>query len=490
MESSYLSAEQLSSALRAGTVTSVELTDEAIARIERDDTMINAICVPDFDRARAAARRADQARARGADLPLLGIPVTVKESYDIAGLPTTWGMPQYANYLPAEDAVAVARVKAAGAVVLGKTNVPLMLRDWQSYNELYGTTANPWDPTRTAGGSSGGSAAALAAGFGALSLGSDLAGSLRNPAHCCGIYAHKPTFGLVATRGMVPPPAPALPIDGEMAVCGPMARTARDLTTLLEVMAGPDPSTHGLAYAMRLPPARHRRLADFRVLVLDEHPFLPTGSAVRAAVHRVGGALADAGARVEQHSPLLPDPVDAAILYAQLLTSHAAARIPLEVYERLRTSAAELGADDRGLDAARLRGTVMSHREWLETDIRREQHRHSWRRFFAEFDAVVCPIAPTPAFPHDHNPDRRARRIDIDGLEHPYLDHSLWPGLATMPGLPATAIPAGHSLEGLPVGVQLIGPMFEDRTPLRLAELLEQAIGGFRPAAESADRSR
>lgn len=479
MEWSFQAAEDLADALRAGEVSSVELTDEAIARVEQDDKMINAICVPDFDRARAAARDADRARARGEDRPLLGVPVTVKESYDVAGLPTTWGMPPYRNHVPAEDAVQVSRLRTAGAVILGKTNVPLGLQDIQSFNEIYGTTSNPWDHGRTPGGSSGGSAAALASGFGALSIGSDLAGSLRTPAHFCGVYAHKPTLGLTATRGMVPPPGPALPVDLDLAVAGPMARTARDLALLLDVMAGPDPLTLGMAYRLALPPARHERLCDFRVLVLDEHPFIPTGSAVRAGVNRVAAALADGGARVERHSPLLPDLAEAATLYMRLLVSGSVARFPIESHERLRTRAAELGADDQSLDAVRLRAMVSSHRDWLEAANRREVHRHGWRRLFAEFDAVVCPITPTPAFPHDHGPSPLERRIDIDGVGYPYFDQLVWAGLATMPGLPATAVPAGRSPEGLPVGVQLIGPMFEDRTPLRLAELLEREIGGF-----------
>ncbi|MFE9393150.1 amidase [Streptomyces sp. NPDC006784] len=480
MEWNFPTAGQLAAALRAGEVTSVELTDEAIARIERDDDALNAICVRDFDRARDAARGADQARVRGADRPLLGIPVTVKESYDVAGLPTTWGMPHHRNHVPAEDAVQVSRLKAAGAVVLGKTNVPLGLQDIQSFNEIYGTTNNPWDHRRTSGGSSGGSAAALASGFGALSIGSDLAGSLRTPAHFCGIYAHKPTLGLAPIRGMVPPPGPALPVEHDLAVVGPMARTARDLTLLLDVMAGPDPLTSGAAYHLTLPPARHERLRDFRVLVLDDHPLIPTGSAVRAGVNRVADALADGGARVERHSPLLPDLAEAAMLYRQFLFSGSAAHFPVEEHEQLRARAAQLSPDDQSLDAAVLRGMVVSHRDWLRANNGRELHRHGWRRFFAEFDAVVCPITPTPAFPHDHNPDPRRRRIDIDGAEYPYFDQLVWAGLPTMPGLPATAIPAGRSPEGLPVGVQLVGPMFEDRTPLHLAELLEQKIGGFR----------
>jgi len=479
MDWNFRTAEELSAALRAGEVTSAELTDEAIARIECEDKMINAICVPDFDRARAAAHRADQARARGEDGPLLGIPVTVKESYDIVGLPTTWGMPPHRDHMPAEDAVQVSRLKSAGAVVLGKTNVPLGLQDIQSFNEIYGTTNNPWDLGRTSGGSSGGSAAALASGFGALSIGSDIAGSLRTPAHFCGVYAHKPTLGLAAHRGMTPPPGPALPDALDLAVVGPMARTARDLTLLLDVMAGPDPLTHGVAYDLTLPPARHEQLSDFRVLVIEEHPLIPTGSAVRAGVNRVADALLDGGARVERHSPLLPDLTEAATLYTQLLISGSPARFPIESYEQLRTRAAGLGADDQSLDAVRLRAMVLSHLDWMEASNRRAVHRHGWRQLFAEFDAVVCPITPTPAFPHDHNPNPLARRIDIDGVECPFFDQVVWAGLATMPGLPATAIPAGRSPEGLPVGVQLIGPMFEDRTPLRLAELLEQKIGGF-----------
>ncbi|MFH9723463.1 amidase [Streptomyces sp. NPDC017254] len=479
MDRNFQTAEAMAAALRAGEVTSVELTDEAIARIERDDKAINAICVPDFDRARAAARGADQARARGEDRPLLGIPVTVKESYNIAGLPTTWGMPEHRDYVPDEDAVQVSRLKAAGAVVLGKTNVPLGLQDIQSFNEIHGTTNNPWDHGRTSGGSSGGSAAALACGFGALSIGSDLAGSLRTPAHFCGVYAHKPTLGLAASRGMVPPSTPALPVELDLAVVGPMARTARDLTLLLDVMAGPDPLTRGVAHHVRLPPARHERLRDFRVLILDDHPLIPTGAAVRAGVKRVADALVAGGAHVERHSPLLPDLADAGTLYSQLLVSGAVARFPVEPYERLRTHAAGLSADDRSLDAARLRAMVFSHRDWLQANNRRELHCHGWRQLFAEFDAVVCPITPTPAFPHDHSPNPMERRIAVDGVEYPYFDQLVWAGLATMPGLPATAVPAGRASDGLPVGVQIIGPAFEDRTPLRLAELLEREIGGF-----------
>ncbi|MGH3588370.1 MAG: amidase family protein, partial [Pseudonocardia sp.] len=208
---------------------------------------------------------------------------------------------------------------------------------------------------------------------------------------------------------------------------------------------------------------------------------LPTGSAVRAGVRRVADALVAGGARVERHSPLLPDPAEAATIYTQLMFSGASARFPVDSYEQLRTAVAALSPDDQGLAANRLRAMVFTHRDWKLANARRELHRHAWRQFFAEFDAVLCPITPTPAFPHDHDPDLLARRIDVDGAEYPFFDQLVWAGVATMPGLPATAVPTGRSAEGLPVGVQLIGPMYEDRTPLRLAELLEPEVGGFQP---------
>ncbi len=245
-EWSFKSAVELSAALTAKKVSAVELTQDAIDRIERHDGKVNAICVRDFDRARSAAREADVALARGERKPLLGIPVTVKESFNIAGLPTTWGWTPQKDFKPTEDALSISRVKNAGGVILGKTNVPVGLGDWQSYNDIYGTTNNPYDLGRTPGGSSGGSSAALAAGYGPLSLGSDIGGSLRVPAFHCGVYAHKPTYNLCPTRGHTPPPFPAVPMERDMAVIGPMARSAADLTLLLDVMAGPDPVDLGI----------------------------------------------------------------------------------------------------------------------------------------------------------------------------------------------------------------------------------------------------
>ena len=478
---SFRTATELGAALRKREVSAVELAQDAIGRIERHDTKINAVCIRDFDRALKTARAADAARASGDQRPLLGIPLTVKESYNVVGLPTTWGMPEQRNFRPAEDALAISRVKDAGLVILGKTNVPLGLGDWQSYNDIYGTTNNPYDLTRTPGGSSGGSAAALAAGYGPVSLGSDLAGSLRVPAFHCGVFAHKPTFALVPSRGHLPPPLPPLPLDRDMAVIGPLARCAADLSLLLDVMAGPDPIEAGKAYRLALPPPRHSELKDFRVLVVDSDPVMPTNAVVRAAIDKLAKDFAKAGVRIERQSPLLPDFVTSSRLFMRMLLSFLAITFQPEIYAGALAAAPSLPPSDMSLQAERLRGIALSHRDWVMAESARGHLRAQWRALFDSFDAVICPVMPTPAYPHDHSPEQEKRRIDIDGKEFAYPDQMAWPGIANLPGLPATAVPTGLSPDGLPVGVQIVGPWLEDRTPLKLAELIEREFGGFVP---------
>jgi len=480
-EWSFRTATELSAALAAKKVSAVELAQDAIGRIERHDGKINAICVRDFDRGLEAARAADAARARGDAKPLLGIPLTVKESYNVAGLPTTWGFPAQKDFKPGEDALSISRVKDAGGVILGKTNVPLGLGDWQSYNEIYGTTNNPFDLGRTPGGSSGGSSAALAAGYGPLSLGSDIGGSLRVPAFHCGIYAHKPTFALAPSRGHTPPPFPPLPLDRDLPVIGPMARSALDLSLLLDVIAGPDPMEAGKAYQLALPPPRHGDLKNFRVLVVDTDPVMPTNAVVRAAIDRLAANLGKAGVTVTRESPLLPDFAASSRLFMRMLMSFLAAFFAPESYAGAQGKAANLAPDDMSLGAERLRGMVLSHRDWVLADGARARLRAQWRELFKSFDAVICPVMPTPAYLHDHSPEQEKRHINIDGKDYVYPDQLAWPGIATLPGLPATAIPIGFSPDGLPLGVQIVGPWLEDRTPLKLAELIEREFGGFVP---------
>jgi amidase len=478
---SFKTAVELSAALAAKQVSAVELAQDAIRRIERHDGKVNAICVRDFDRGLEAARAADTARGRGETRPLLGIPLTVKESYNVAGLPTTWGFPAQKDFRPPEDALSISRVKQAGGVILGKTNVPVGLGDWQSYNEIYGVTNNPFDLTRTPGGSSGGSSAALAAGYGALSLGSDIGGSLRVPAFHCGVYAHKPTFALVASRGHTPPPFPPLPLDRDMSVIGPMARSAADLSLLLDVIAGPDPLEAGKAFSLALPPPRHDALKNFRVLLIDTDPVMPTSKSVRVGIEMLATNLGKAGVTVARESPLLPDFAASTRLYMRMLMSFLALSFTPENYADAQARAAKLSPDDVSLPAERLRGIAFSHRDWLMADGGRARLRAQWRELFKNFDAVICPVMPTPAYPHDHSEDQEKRRINIDGKDYGYPDQLAWPGIATLPGLPATAIPIGLSAEGLPIGVQIVGPGLEDRTPLKLAELIEHEFGGFVP---------
>jgi amidase len=390
-------------------------------------------------------------------------------------------MPEQKNFRPAEDALAISRVKDAGLVILGKTNVPLGLGDWQSYNDIYGTTNNPYDLTRSPGGSSGGSAAALAAGYGPLSLGSDLAGSLRVPAFHCGVFAHKPTFALVPSRGHLPPPFPPLPLDRDMAVIGPLARCAADLSLLLDVVAGPDPIEAGKAYRLALPPPRHGELKDFRVLVVDSDPVMPTNAVVRAAIDKLAGDLAKTGVKIERQSPLLPDFAASSRLFMRMLMSFLAMTLQPEVYAGALAAAPNLPPNDISLQAERLRGIALSHRDWVIAEGARGRLRAQWRALFDSFDAVICPVMPTPAYPHDHSPEQEKRRINVDGNEFAYPDQMAWPGIANLPGLPATAIPTGLSPDGLPVGVQIVGPWLEDRTPLKLAELIEREFGGFVP---------
>jgi len=478
---SFRSAVELSAALAAKKVSAVELAQDAISRIERHDAKVNAVCVRDFERGLTAARAADAELARGVTKPLLGIPMTVKESYNVAGLPTTWGIPAQKDFTPTEDALPVSRVKNAGGVILGKTNVPLGLGDWQSYNDIYGTTNNPFDLGRTPGGSSGGSSAALAAGYGALSLGSDIGGSLRVPAFHCGVYAHKPTFDLVAMRGHTPPPLPPLPSNRDLSVIGPMARGAADLTLLLDAIAGPDPFEAGKGYKLTLPPSRHAEMKEFRVLLIDTDPVMPTDQAVRGTLETLAKNLAKAGVKLERESRLLPDFAASSRLYMRMLMSFLSATFTPENYAGVQAGAAALAPDDISLAAERLRGITLSHRDWLFADGGRTRLRAQWRELFKTFDAVICPIMPTPAFPHDHSADQEQRRIKVDGKEVVYPDMLAWPGIATLPGLPSTAIPTGFAPDGLPIGVQIVGPWLEDRTPLRLAELIEREFGGFKP---------
>jgi amidase len=407
--------------------------------------------------------------------------MTVKEHFNIAGLPTTWGFPKFKDWRPDFDALAVQRLKAAGAVILGKTNVPLNLSDWQSYSEVYGTTNNPWDLGRTPGGSSGGAAAALATGFVPLEFGSDIAGSLRCPAHFCGVFSHKPSLDLVPQRGAGPPQTPATPVRGDLSVIGPMARSAADLVLLLDVTAGPDELMEGIGYKLQLPPPRRTKLSEFRVLVLDRHPLCPTETDVSGALDMLAERIARTGSTILRASPNLPDLAQTSRTYWELLVAFYAVDISPEMRDSAAAALRTLPADDPSIDAAELRGVTLSHADWVRQNRIRSGLRARWQALFDEVDVVLCPPMPTVAFPHDHSLPKYARKLGIDGSKVPYSDQSAWIGIATLCGLPATTMPIGHSDHGLPIGVQIIGGFLDDRTTIAFASLIEREFGGFTP---------
>ena len=437
-------ASAQAAALARGDTTALALCDAAIARIDAQDGAINAVVVRDFANARLQAQAADAALARGERRPLLGVPITVKESFNVAGLPTTWGFEHARGFIAQADAVAVERLKAAGAVLLGKTNVPVALGDWQSANPIYGRTNNPHDLSRTPGGSSGGAAAALAAGFVALELGSDIGGSIRVPAHFCGVYGHKPTHGLLPAAGHdfpgFPPGAP-----NELAVIGPLARCAQDLELALDLLAGPI-GAQARAMQVRLPPARPVQQA--RCLLIDSGPGVTVASDVQARLHAVADDLQASGCTVERGtSELLPD----------LAASHAA-------YHRLLMTYLT-----RGTPGA----ASMPAHEWLQLLDQRARIQVQWRRFFESFDALLLPAFGCTAYPHIPAMDWSTAAVPIDGRPELLGAQSLWQSVATLPGLPSTVAPIGRGSDGLPIGMQVIGPMYEDRTPLALVRHLE-----------------
>jgi amidase len=472
----YRSAGDLAADLAARRVSAAEATEHAIARIERFDGPLNAVVVRDFERARGAAAEADAALGRGERKPLLGVPLTVKESYGVAGLPTTWGMPWFADFRAQQDAVAVARLKAAGAIVIGKTNVPFALGDWQSFNQIYGTTNNPWAPGRTPGGSSGGSAVSLAAGYVSLEMGSDIGGSLRAPAHYCGVCSHKPSRGVIPGRGHAPPGASGGTPD--LSVVGPLARSAADLGLAFDVLAGPD-VLEAKGFRLALPAPRHERLRDYRVLVLDTHPLLPADAHVRGALARLADRLRAEGTHVETASDLVPDLTELGRAFIGLLMPVIFARQPIERYREIEAQVATLPPDVDTTAAWTARAAVSSHRDWLAADEVRVRAAHRWRALFETFDVVLFPPMATPAFPQDERDDVADTTIDIDGTPHRYGDQVFYASLATPAGLPATTIPLERTPEGLPVGVQIMGGFLEDRTTLRFGELVEAAFGGF-----------
>ncbi|MFN7163856.1 MAG: amidase family protein [Hyphomonas sp.] len=438
-----LGALDTAEAVRSGAISALEACDAAIARVESLDGAINAVVVRDFERARRAARRIDQTKSPDDARRLLGVPMTVKESNDVEGLPSTWGFEMFANVNAVRDAVVVQRLKAEGAVIVGKTNVPVALGDWQSENPVYGRTLNPFDNTRSPGGSSGGAAAALATGMVPLEIGSDIGGSIRKPSHMCGVFGHKPTWGIVPLRGHGFPGTDGL--DVPLAVVGPMARNSKDLIAALDIIAGPESP----GYKLDLPAPRHSRLTDFRVRVIREMPGVPIDADTSAALDGFLAGLDKAGIRVSDSAEGYPDLARMNEDYVRML---------MTVISRGTPEAAPMNAHD-----------------WMAAQDEQLTVTRKWMHVFEETDIIVSPIFSTPAFTYMTETDWTKRQLPVDNALVPYGSQLAWASIATYAGLPATAIPAAKSRAGLPIGFQLIGAPFADRTTLQFASLLELA---------------
>ncbi len=474
----FSSATRLAALVRAGELSAAELLQHYLDRVDRYNPALNALVVDARDRGRALAVQLDAAsHADKATGPLHGVPMTVKESFNLTGTPTTWGNPDWRENFPEHDAEAVNRLESAGALVFGKTNVPLALADFQTYNDIYGTTGNPFDTDRVPGGSSGGAAAALAAGLSGLELGSDIGGSIRNPAHYCGVFGHKPTWGLLSPRGHSGPGDPRAWPD--IAVIGPLARSAADLDQVMRLLTAAD-AIQARAVRLQLPEPGADLPRGMRVAVWADDPMCPVSAEVRDRLEQVARTLAEAGAHVDFEARPDFSSADSHRVYQQLLQAAMAARMPDSRFRRLQERAQSLAADDDSLAASVLRNQTASHRDWLQADEARHQLRWKWHAFFAGWDCVLMPIMPTAAFPHDQRPFGE-RTAQVDARTIPYFDQVFWAGLAGVARLPATVVPTGLNDQGLPIGVQLVGPEFGDLQTIGLAGWLETAGYRFTP---------
>jgi amidase len=473
-------AHELAGLLRRRELGAVELLQLYLQRVDRFNPRLNAVVVRIDDAALDRARAADAALARGECWgPLHGLPITVKESFDLAGTPTTWGYEALTGNVATEHADAVQRLVDAGAIVFGKTNVPTSLADWQTFNPVYGTTNNPWDLRRVPGGSSGGAAAALAAGLCALEIGSDIGASIRNPAHYCGVYGHKPTWGVVSMRGQQPPGVECMDAV-DIGVVGPMARSAHDLALAMDVLTSPVRAfgPHGwqpAAWRDSGTPARRMRVA----ILLDD-PCAEVDGSVQQALIDLAAFLRAQGVQVaEDVRPV--DSRECYETYIGLLRSATGAMLDAATYRQAVERAQQFPAGDRGYAAWVARASTLSHHGWVQHDQVRRKLQRQWARFFEQHDLLICPTATTPAFEHNQRGERWERLLTVNGKPQPSTDQLFWAGYPGVVGLPATAVPLATSPAGLPIGAQIVGPAFGDPMCLRFARWLEDDYRAFTP---------
>jgi amidase len=476
----FASARELAARIARRELSSRELLEHYVARVERLNAPLNAVVTLDLERARMRADAADAALARGQSFgPLHGLPVTIKDTFETAGVRTTAGAPQLAQHVPAANAVAVQRLVDAGCVVFGKSNAPFMGGDVQTYNPVFGVTRSAWNPERTPGGSSGGAATALAAGFTSLELGSDIGGSIRTPSSWCGVYGLKPTYDIVPMRGHVPGPPGAL-ADADLCVAGPMARDAGDLDLLLDVVAGPLPD-RAVAWSLALPPPRRTSLRDYRVAAWLDDPAFPVDDAVATRLHATVAALRAAGVTVDEQARPAFALADCMRTYQRLLFATLAAGYPRAAFEGFASLAGTIDPEASDPFSRFVLYGTARHRDWLAAHEAREHFRAALRAFFERHDVLLCPVTPVPAIAHDHSEPMTGRTITVNGVARSYFELFGWISIATLTLCPAVSAPAGATREGLPVGVQVVAPYLEDRTAIDFARRLAEVCGGFEP---------
>ncbi len=439
------SAAQLAAGLRDREHTSRELLELYLDRIARLDRDVNAVVTLDAERARAAADAADAATARGDVLgPLHGLPVTIKDAIETEGIRSTGGARELIDHVPATDAPAVARLKAAGAIVFGKTNLPRWSGDFQTFNDIFGVTNNPWALDRTVGGSSGGAAAAVAGGFTSFELGTDIGGSVRIPAHCCGVFSLKPSFGVIPQRGYLDHVGGGT-TDADINVFGPITRSADDLDLLLDVLAGPEPERASV-WRLELPRCDVRSLAELRVGTWLDDPASPVDTEYVTMLRDAVARLADAGAEIDDDRPPV-DFADQRGVFTTMIIGAISPSLPDEVAD----------------------ASSGSHRAWLRAEQRRAALRRIWAEWFTGHDLLLLPVMSVPAFPHDLEPDMLARTIEVDGESRALIGTIDWLGLVGILGLPSAVVPIGRTAAGLPVGMQIVAPFLQDRRAVRAA---------------------
>jgi amidase len=470
-ELAFLSAIEIANQIREHKISSRETLDYFLARIDVLDGPINSVVTIDAVRARREADAADAALARGETRgPLHGVPMTVKDSFQTAGMLTTSGAPELSAFVPEEDAWPVARLREAGAIIFGKTNLPIYAGDMQTYNEVFGTTNNPHDVSRTPGGSSGGSAAALACGFTPIELGSDIGGSIRLPSHMSGVAGHKPSYGIVPAHGQIPGPPGTLTL-ADLAVAGPMARTVEDLELGLNILAGPNRWDHP-AWRLELPPPRRQALKDYRVAAWLDDPICRVEADAHALLEKAAQTLASGGVTVDYSArpAFTLDKVFAT--FSALLQAALSGGVTFDQIEKYAVATGDAPA------AQIKRLQAMRHRQWLSHNERRLQMRKRCEEFFKDWDAILLPVMPCPAIRHDHSQPLAARMVLVGGEERPYWALNAWMAPAGTCYLPATVVPVGRAANGLPVGIQIVGPYLEDRTTLDLGRHLLAMVGG------------